>query len=330
MVKASQCGVGHLHFLLDKLGAISLAVAFVLFIISDASAAKTHHPRPPVTSQFQSTKFYNGYVNLWGPQHQEVSEDQSSTTIWLDTTSGSGFRSLNAYKSGFFSASIKLQSGYTAGVITALYLSNNEAYPGHHDEIDMEFLGTTPGKPYTLQTNVYINGSGDRKVLTGRELKFHLWFDPTADFHNYSILWTPSHTILYVDDIAIRKYPRRIPSTYPSRPMWVYGSIWDASSWATENGKYKADYRYQSFVAMFNKFILSGCLISDTTCSFTYSNRIVSTGVGGLTSQEIKTMKSIQKGYLVYNYCKDHQRYPHRLPECGKYRPNLGINNLIH
>eukprot|EP01018_Ginkgo_biloba_P031229 Gb_07225 [translate_table: standard] len=106
--------------------------------------------------------------------------------------------------------------------------------------------------------------------------------------------------------------------------MWVYGSIWDAPSWA------KADYRYQPFVAMFNKFIFSGCPTSDSTCSFTNSNSIVSTGVGGLTSQERKTMTRIHKGYLVYKYCKDHQRYSHRLPECRKYRSNSGINNLIH
>eukprot|EP00253_Pinus_taeda_P025922 PITA_25922 len=278
----------------------------------------------PVTSRFQTINFYNGYSNLWGPQHQQVSEDESSTTIWLDSSSGSGFKSLEAYKSGFFSAAIKLQAGYTAGVIAALYLSNNQEYPGHHDEIDIEFLGTTPGKPYTLQTNVYINGTGDGQVLTGRELKFHLWFDPTEDFHNYSLLWTPSYIIFYVDDIAIRKYPRRISSTYPLRPLWVYGSIWDASSWATENGKYRADYRYQPFVAKFSKFILSGCPVSDSTCSATFSNSLISTGTGGLTSQERSRMKSIQTNNLVYNYCKDRERYPTRLPECGKrYAPSL-------
>lgn len=69
-------------------------------------------------------------------------------------------------------------------------LSNDQAHPGSHDEVDIEFMGNTPGKPYRLQTNVYIRGSGDRRYV-GREMKFHLWFDPAADFHNYAILWNP-------------------------------------------------------------------------------------------------------------------------------------------
>lgn len=73
-----------------------------------------------------------------------------------------------------------------------LQLSNNQDHPGNHDEIDIEFLGTIPDKPYVLQTNVYIRGSGDRRNITGREMKFHLWFDPTQDFHNYAILWKPT------------------------------------------------------------------------------------------------------------------------------------------
>ena len=75
------------------------------------------------------------------------------------------------------------------GVWVFVQLSNAEDHPGNHDEVDIEFLGTTPGKPYTLQTNVYIRGSGDGKII-GREEKIHLWFDPTKDFHNYAILWS--------------------------------------------------------------------------------------------------------------------------------------------
>ncbi|KAF8395271.1 hypothetical protein HHK36_019213 [Tetracentron sinense] len=297
----------HLSFLF-------MALFLSIFLILMAPSSNAQSPPSPgyyPSSKFGSIGFYQGFRNLWGPQHQRV--DQSSLTIWLDSTSGSGFKSLRPFRSGYFGAAIKLHPDYTAGVITSFYLSNNEAHPGNHDEVDIEFLGTTPGKPYTLQTNVYIRGSGDGRII-GREMKFHLWFDPTKDFHNYAILWSPNGIIFFVDDVPIRRYPRKSDSTYPLRPMWAYGSIWDASSWATEDGKYKADYRYQPFVGRYSNFKLSGCsAYAPASCRPVSASPSSS---GGLSQQQYSAMQWVQKHFLAYDYCKDSNRDHSLTPEC--------------
>ncbi|CAL9080273.1 unnamed protein product [Musa acuminata var. zebrina] len=282
---------------------------FVMLHWSNAQPSPGYYP----SYRFRPLRgFDHGFNNLWGPEHQSVSGDQSSVTIWLDRNSGSGFKSIRPFRNGYFGASIKLQPGYTAGVITAFYLSNNQAHPGFHDEVDIEFLGTTPGKPYTLQTNVYVRGSGDGNII-GREMKFHLWFDPTAGFHNYGILWNPNEIIFFVDDVPIRQYPRKSAGTFPQRPMWLYGSIWDASSWATEDGKYRADYRYQPFVARFTRFIVRGCAPSaPPRCRPAPS----SSYGAGLSRRQFAAMGWAQRHFMVYNYCRDPKRDHSLTPEC--------------
>ncbi|KAB1226771.1 putative xyloglucan endotransglucosylase/hydrolase protein 32 [Morella rubra] len=296
----------HSSFLL-----MALLYFIILFTISSSSAQGPPSPGYYPSSKLNSISFDQGFGNLWGPQHQKV--DQDSISIWLDNSSGSGFKSLRPYRSGYFGAAIKLQPGYTAGVITSFYLSNNEDHPGNHDEIDIEFLGTTPDKPYTLQTNVYVRGSGDGNII-GREMKFHLWFDPTQDYHNYAILWNPSEIIFLVDDVPIRRYPRKSDATFPLRPMSAYGSIWDASSWATEEGKYKADYHYQPFIGRYKNFKISGCTVEDSASCRPPS--VSPSSSSGLSRQQCTAMEWVQRNQLVYNYCQDPKRDHTQTPEC--------------
>ncbi|PKU73561.1 probable xyloglucan endotransglucosylase/hydrolase protein 32 [Dendrobium catenatum] len=287
---------------------LPLFLFFPFLLLVNSQPSPGYYP----STKLSPLSFYQGYNSLWEPQHQTVSQDQSSITIWLDKYSGSGFKSKDPYQSGYFAVSVKLQSGYTAGVNTAFYLSNNEAHPGYHDEVDIEFLGTIPGKPYTLQTNVYVMGSGDGRII-GREMRFHLWFDPTADFHNYAILWNPEEIIFFVDDIPIRQYTTNNDATFPRRPMWVYGTIWDASSWATENGKYKADYNYQPFIARMTKFLIGGCsAYAATSCRPLPASP---TGVG-LSSTQYMAMRWAQQNHMVYDYCRDSSRDHSLTPEC--------------
>jgi xyloglucan:xyloglucosyl transferase len=72
-------------------------------------------------------------------------------------------------------------------------LSNGNVYQKTHDELDFEFLGNVRGREWRVQTNVYGNGSTD----AGREERYDLPFDPTDEFHHYSILWTQER-IVYV------------------------------------------------------------------------------------------------------------------------------------
>lgn len=112
---------------------------------------------------------------------------------------------------GKVSIQLKLVEGDSAGTVTAFYVSVNKFNISNissyifeesnifviqmssegtkHNEFDFEFLGNSTGEPYSVQTNVYVNGVGNR------EQRLNLWFDPTKDFHSYSIFWNQRQVV---------------------------------------------------------------------------------------------------------------------------------------
>ncbi|PNT54349.1 hypothetical protein POPTR_001G136100v4 [Populus trichocarpa] len=263
--------------------------------------------------------FDEGYSPLFGDGNLVRSPDGRTARLLLDRFTGAGFISSKMYKYGFFSANIKLPGDYTAGLCVAFYTSNGDVFEKTHDELDFEFLGNTEGKPWRFQTNLYGNGSTSR----GREERYRLWFDPSKQFHRYSILWTAKNTIFYIDDVPIREVIRseEMGGEYPSKPMSLYATIWDASNWATSGGKYKVNYKYAPFVSEFKDFVLEGCPsdpieeFPSVDCYESYS-RLESADYATITRRQRSAMRKFRQRYMYYSYCYDSLRYPVPPPEC--------------
>ncbi|CAN6482160.1 unnamed protein product [Victoria cruziana] len=206
---------------------------------------------------------------------------------------------------------IKLPPGDSAGTVTTFYMSSQGSA---HDEIDIEFLGNVSGQPIVLHTNIYAQGKGDR------EMQFYLWFDPRAKYHTYSILWNPQFIVISVDGKPIRAFPNLSGMGVPfpsSQKMRMYASIWNADDWATEGGRVKTDWSHAPFVASYTSFTATSCPATSrkSQCNVSRSSR---GRVPQLDKSTSTTIQSLQKKYMIYNYCVDKSRFPQGLPpECS-------------
>ncbi|XP_010046990.2 probable xyloglucan endotransglucosylase/hydrolase protein 23 [Eucalyptus grandis] len=258
--------------------------------------------------------FYQDFDVTFGDGRVKVLDNGQLVTLSLDKASGSGFKSKNQYLYGKFDTQIKLVPGNSAGTVTTLYLHSDGST---WDEIDLEFLGNLSGDPYILHTNLYSQGKGNR------EQQFYLWFDPTADFHTYSVLWNPLHVVYFVDGIPIREFKNLDAAGVPypkSQPMTLYSTLWDAEDWATRGGLVKTDWSQAPFTASFSGFNASACVWSNgaSTCP---SSSAASAKYPWFSQQldaaSLQTMKSVQQKYMIYDYCEDTKRFPQGLPlEC--------------
>ncbi|XP_054794285.1 xyloglucan endotransglucosylase/hydrolase protein 24-like [Prosopis cineraria] len=258
-----------------------------------------------------SANFYQDVDITWGDGRGKILNNGQLLALSLDKASGSGFQSKKQFLYGKIDMQIKLVPGNSAGTVTAYYLRSEGS---SWDEIDFEFLGNLSGDPYIVHTNVYTQGKGDR------EQQFHLWFDPTANFHTYSILWNPQHVVFYVDGRPIREFKNMegVGVPYPkNQPMRLYSSLWNADDWATRGGLVKTDWTKAPFTTSFRNFKADACVWANggSSCS---SN---SSGNAWLTQQldanDQRRLRWVKKKLMIYDYCSDTKRFPQGRPlEC--------------
>ncbi|CAL5055325.1 unnamed protein product [Urochloa decumbens] len=328
--------------------ALLLAAAAWVFLSAAAASASAFDGVPTVA-------FEERFSPLFGDGNLVRSDDDRSVRLLLDRRSGSGFISSDYYLHGFFSASIKLPKDYTAGVVVAFYLSNGDVYEKTHDELDFEFLGSRWGGQWRVQTNVYGNGSTSH----GREERYLLPFDPTLEAHRYSVLWAPTHIMyvlhtflvltdrfllpcttliqsfarvrtcsFYIDGTPIREVIRHpeMGGDFPAKPMAVYATIWDGSTWATEGGKYKVNYKYAPFASDFSDLAAVGPR-ADPVLRVPRSAAgdadlqdllgLMTADYAVMTPQKRAAMRAFRARQMTYTVCYDAVRYASGpFPEC--------------
>lgn len=109
---------------------------------------------------------------------------------------------------------------------------------------------------------------------------------------------------------------------YPSKPMQLYATIWDASNWATSGGKYKVNYKYAPFVSEYKDLVLEGCPVDPieqvpVAGSCFESDILLQTAdYAVITRRQRLAMQRFRQRYMYYSYCYDTLRYPVAPPEC--------------
>ncbi|KAL2613500.1 hypothetical protein R1flu_025192 [Riccia fluitans] len=274
--------------------------------------------------------FWDSYEVLFGQQNFQYSgspdQGNENVQLGLDQLTGSGFKSKYPYLFGYLSMKIKLVGGNSAGTVTSFYMAS--VYE-KWSELDFEFLGNTSGAPYILQTNVFSEGVGQR------EQRIYLWFDPTADYHEYGVLWNKNLILFMVDGKVIRVFHNTQYLGIPYlnyQPMFIYTSIWDGSTWATCGGTVPADWSLAPFKASYSNFnTKDACAVTTEPPPYYATPEDVSLCSSqadqswygndpnlALTQTQIDDLRWIKSNYIVYDYCTDLERYNWTVPpECA-------------
>ncbi|GMH03320.1 hypothetical protein Nepgr_005159 [Nepenthes gracilis] len=251
----------------------------------------------------------------WGAQLGRFTGWDACNLV-LDKNGGSGIVSRASFLYGSISMRIKLVPGNSAGTVTTFYLSSTG---DKHDEIDFEFLGNVTGQPYTIHTNIFTQGVGNR------EQQFKVWFDPSEDYHNYTIFWNPYAVVWLVDGLPIRVFRnyQDLQINFPdSQAMRAFASLWNADQWATQGGRVKTNWSLAPFVAEFQNFETKACFWNGPNsiyqcASQNPANWWTNPVYFKLSYAKLGQMNWVRENFMIYDYCKDFERFNWQMPkEC--------------
>ncbi|KAG8043377.1 hypothetical protein GUJ93_ZPchr0458g22851 [Zizania palustris] len=258
-----------------------------------------------VAVDLSAADMYSEIELVWGASRTFffMDGDSEALALSLDPWQGSCFRSREKYLYVQVDVEIKLIQGDSAGTVCTIYMISEDPWE-IHDEIDLEFLGNVTGQPYTLHTNIFANGVG------GREQQFRLWFDPTADYHTYSIVWNPKHILILVDGKAIRDFKNNEDQGVPF-PTWqsmrTFGSLWSAEDWATQGGRIKTDWSLAPFVGYYRNYNATWCRPSPGVAWC--GDEPKSSTRFDLDQKTLADLQWARANQMIYNYCTDAVRF---------------------
>lgn len=294
------------------MGSPWVAMAALLLVSVVASGDALGRQSQPTPARGLAVGF-----NAW-TKNVKYSPNGRGVQLVLDPLSAAGVGSKSSYLFGGFGAWIKLPPNDSSGTVTTFYMSS----PGpKHCEFDFEFLGNRSHEPFLLHTNIFVDGVGRR------EQQIYLGFDPSAAFHYYNFQWNKDILVFYVDNTPIRMFKNLrgvVPNfAYPgSKPMGIFLSIWDGSSWATQGGSVPINWASAPFVATYENFRLNGCEVKALDrygvrrCQGSL-HAAPGAAAQTLGMRRIRQMRAVKANQVVYNYCDDRRRYPTAPPECA-------------
>jgi hypothetical protein len=136
-----------------------------------------------------------------------------------------------------------------------------------------------------------------------------------------------------VDGIPIRVFPNveaktQVPYLH-NQSMYIYATIWDGDSWATQGGRIKLNWTYAPFVASYREFGADACSGGEASALDCAASRWWNqVQYRALNDAQLGQLKWVQENLTIYDYCTDHARYNVTPPECFYSTPSsLGASS---